>query len=94
MSIAFSIFLIVGGFFLIKNKFGNVKIGKRDFIVVRVSGKGYYPFSLTLDKGLTIAQVVEHFMIKDSIVPTIYKTTKGKVLRANEKVFRDTIIKV
>lgn len=94
ISIGFSIFLLVGGFFLINNKYGNEIVDKRDFVVVKVKGKGYYPFSLTVDKGTTIANIVRRFMTKDSSLPIIYKTTKGKVLRADAQVFQDTVIKV
>lgn len=94
ISVIFSIFLLVGGFFLISNKYGTKVVDKRDFVVIKVKGRGYYPFSLTFNKGITIKEAVRRFMTKDSSLPIIYKTTKGKVYRANAKVFRDTVIKV
>lgn len=86
ISIVFSIFLAVGGFFLIRNKFGTEKVYKRDFVVVNVRGKGFYRYPLTVDKGTTVEEAVKRFMTDNSPAPTIYKTSKGKELKPGSKI--------
>ena len=90
----FALFAGIGGFFLINNKLGNDKVIGRDYIVVKVTGKHYYPFPQTFKKGLALSYIVEKFRTLDSLPISIYKTTKGKVLRSDTKIFSDINIKV
>lgn len=92
----FCIFIAIGGTIFIRTNFSSKKITKRNFIVVKGSGEGLYPYRQTYQKAIEAINLV-HKMEDIYREPKKIFIKKGKSWEEvfyNTKIYNDTTIKI